>query len=118
MPSPAAAMAESTTKQYTAKYLYLRLLGYAWKHRLVFLLGIPAMAVLSATNTGFHALPLLLFALMVVRAVAGFTSNFSMRWVSRRMVEQLRLDAFRRLMTLPISFFDGHYAKLYHKQFH
>jgi len=121
-------MPETITRQYTTQALYLRLIGYAWKYRLVFLLSILGMAVLAATNTAFlaaikritdhgfvhpnpaklHALPWMLFGLLTVRAVAGFTANFSMRWVSRRVVEQLRLDAFQRLMTLPIRFFDGH----------
>jgi len=121
-------MPGTSSPQYTAKVLYLRLIGYAWQRWQMFLLSVLAMAVLSATNTGFLAaikritdhgfvhpdpaklrmLPWMLFTLLTIRAVAGFTSNFSMRWVSRRVVEQLRMDAFRRLMTLPVSFFDGH----------
>jgi subfamily B ATP-binding cassette protein MsbA len=50
---PAATMPEPTSQQFTAKTIYLRLIRYAWKHWQVFLLGILAMGVLSATNTGF-----------------------------------------------------------------
>ena len=49
----------------------------------------------------------MLFGLLAIRALAGFISNFSMRWVSRHVVENLRDDAFRSLMTLPVSFFDA-----------
>jgi subfamily B ATP-binding cassette protein MsbA len=99
---------------------------YAWRYKLVFLLGILGLVILSATNTAFLAtikqvtdegfvkqspdkiayLPFMLFGLMALRAISGFVAGFSMRWVARRVVENLRLDAFRKLMLLPISFFD------------
>ncbi len=114
----------------SAKTLYLRLLKYAARYWKVFAISIISLVVLSATNTGFLAtiklvtdegfvnkdssklslLPLMLFGLLAVRALAGFVSTFAMRWVARRVVENLRLDAFRRLMTLPVSFFDAHSA--------
>lgn len=125
-----------STKEATAKLnashiantktLYVRLFGYAWKYKTVFLGGILGLVVLSATNTAFLAtikqvtdegfvkqspdkiayLPLMLFGLMAVRAFSGFVSGFAMRWVSRRVVEDLRLGVFRKLMLLPISYFD------------
>jgi len=49
-------------------------------------------------------LPLMLFGLMAIRAISGFVSGLTMRWVSRRVVEDLRADAFKKLMTLPITF--------------
>jgi subfamily B ATP-binding cassette protein MsbA len=110
-----------------AKTLYLRLLGYAWRYKIVFGGSILALVILSASNTAFLAtikqvtdegfvnkdsakltyLPLMLFGLLAIRAIAGFVSNFGMRWVARRVVEGLRLDAFRNLMRLPVSFFDA-----------
>lgn len=116
--------------QSDAKVLYLRLLRYAWRHWPVFLLSVGALAVYSATNTGFLAsikmvtdqgfvqrdpaklgmLPWMLFGLLALRALAGFIAGFSMRWVARRVVERIRLDAFGRLMSLPVSFFDAHSA--------
>ena len=113
-----------------AKTLYYRVLGYAWRHWQVFVTSIVALAIYSGTNTGFLAtiklvtdqgfvhrdptnaypLPWILFGLLALRAVAGFVSNFSMRWVARRVVERLRLDAFSHLMVLPVSFFDAHSA--------
>lgn len=113
-----------------AKALYLRLFKYAWHYKLVFLSGILALVILSATNTAFLAtikqvtdegfvkqsadkiayLPFMLFGLMALRALAGFVSGFAMRWVARRVVEDLRLDTFRRLMVLPVSYFDDQSA--------
>lgn len=117
-----------TANVSNAKMLYLRLLKYAWRYKLVFAISILAMVVLSATNTGFLAtikqvtdegfvkqdptkvslLPFMLLGLLTIRATAGFVSNFAMRWVARHVVEDVRGDAFRRLMTLPINFFDAH----------
>lgn len=114
----------------SAKTLYLRLLSYAWRYWTMFVASVAALAVYSATNTGFLAtiklvtdkgfvhqdpqqislLPWMLFGLLFVRALAGFVSVFGMRWIARRVVENLRLDAFRRLMTLPVHFFDAQSA--------
>jgi subfamily B ATP-binding cassette protein MsbA len=123
-------MKEPHNHQPSAKVIYLRLLSYAWRHWQVFLVSVLALAIYSATNTGFLAaikmvtdqgfvkqdpqklgmLPWMLFSLLAVRAFAGFVADFSMRWVSRRVVERVRLDAFGRLMTFPVSFFDANSA--------
>jgi subfamily B ATP-binding cassette protein MsbA len=122
--------AKVTLSGPSAKVLYLRLLRYAWRYRLVFGLSILALIILSLTNTGFLAvikqvtdegfverdssqlslLPFMLFGLLAIRALAGFVSNFSMRWVARRVIENLRLDAFKNLMALPVNFFDANSA--------
>lgn len=110
--------------------VYLRLFRYAWRYKTVFAISIIALVVLSATNTGFLAaikqvtdegfvnkdqsklawLPLILFGMLAIRALAGFISTFAMRWVARRVVENLRLDAFQSLMALPISYYDANSA--------
>ncbi len=114
----------------SAKTLYLRLIKYAVRYWVVFALSVVSLVILSATNTGFLATikmvtdegfvkqdsaklnisPLMLFGLLAIRAVAGFLSSFAMRWVARRVVENLRRDAFSKLMTFPVSFFDAHSA--------
>ena len=111
----------------SARALYWRLLKYAARYWLVFFISVIALVTFSATNTGFLAaikmvtdegfvkqdstklslLPFMLFGLLAIRALAGFVSNFAMRWVARRVVENLRQDTFRRLMSLPVSFFDA-----------
>ena len=126
----AATVLLSASDIPNTKTLYLRLFAYAWKYKAVFLGGLIGLVVLSATNTAFLAtikqvtdegfvkqspdkiayLPLMLFGLMAVRAFSGFVSGFAMRWVSRRVVEDLRLNVFRKLMLLPISYFDDQSA--------
>ncbi|MGY1490381.1 lipid A export permease/ATP-binding protein MsbA [Methylobacillus pratensis] len=121
------ALGKADASVQSARVLYLRLLKYAARYWLVFLISIIALVTFSATNTGFlatiklvtdegfvnqdsnklHLLPFMLFGLLAIRALAGFISNFAMRWVARRVVENLRQDTFRRLMSLPVSFFDA-----------
>jgi len=115
-------------KEMDSKALYLRMMVYVKQQWIVFSISIFALVILSATNTGFLAtikmvtdegfvntdthnrifLPLTLIGLLALRAFSGFTSTFAMRWVGRKVIEHIRLDAFSKLMTLPVSFFDAH----------
>lgn len=118
---------QSVASQYSVKALYLRMLKYALRYWHMFGFSILGLMAFSATNTGFlatiklvtdsgfakhdstmlHLLPFMLFGLLALRAFAGFASTFAMKWVSRRVVEDLRVEAFAKLMTLPVSFFDS-----------
>lgn len=109
-----------------AKALFLRIFSYAWRYKFVFAITIAATVVLSLSNTAFLAmlkkvtdegfmqqpagqafvLPLMLLSLMSVRGLAGLVSMYSMRWIARRVVEVLRIQAFGRLMHMPVSYFD------------
>lgn len=111
----------------SAVQVYLRLISYSAKHWKVFALSVISLLVLSATNTGFLAtiklvtdegfvkrdasqfntLPFILLGLMLLRSLAGFIANFTIRYVARRVVESLRLHAFSKMMALPVSFFDA-----------
>jgi ATP-binding cassette, subfamily B, bacterial MsbA len=128
-PSPPASATEQQAAQ-DAKQLYFRLLRYSYRHWPVFVCSVISLLILSATNTGFIAtikmvtdegfvnkssgyaayLPFMLLGLLGLRALAGFVSNFSMRWVGRHLIETLRLQLFQRLMSLPVSYFDAHSA--------
>jgi ATP-binding cassette, subfamily B, bacterial MsbA len=121
---------QETREKRLSLNLYLRMVKYAVRYWKIFAFSIFSLVVLSATNTGFlatiklvtdegfvkqdstklHVLPLMLFGLLALRAFAGFSAGFAMRWVARRVVEDLRVDAFKKLMTLPVSFFDANSA--------
>ncbi len=110
------------------EWLFLRMLVYIKPVWAVFTVSILSLMVLSASNTGFLAtiktvtddgfvnakpenavyLPCLLIGLLAIRAFAGFISSYTMRWVGRKIIEQIRLDAFSKLMLLPIRYFDSH----------
>lgn len=112
---------------HNAKALFFRIFSYAWKYKYIFAVTVIATAALSLSNTAFLALikkvtdegfvkqssgaelmlPIMLFALMALRGVAGFVSMYSIRWIARRVVETLRREAFGRLMHMPVSFFDS-----------
>lgn len=114
----------------TFKDIYLRLLKYALKYKFILSLSIFSLLILALTNTGFLALikkitdeglveksseslillPIALLILMIIRASSGFVSSYSMRWVSRKIVEDLRYDTFKRIMSLPVQYFDRYAA--------
>ncbi len=121
---------EQTTKLKLAdfKKIYSRIFKYALKYKWTLFLSIFSLIILALTNTGFLALikkitdegfveqavnssiflSIALIVLMTIRALSGFISGYSMRWVSRKIVEDLRFDAFKRLMILPVTYFDSH----------
>ena len=121
---------EQTTKVTLVEFkkIYSRVFNYALKYKWTLSISIFSLIILALTNTGFLALikkitdegfveqasnasiflPIALIILMTIRALSGFISGYSMRWVSRKIVEDLRFDAFKRLMTLPVTYFDSH----------
>ena len=121
---------EQTTKVTLAEFkkIYSRIFSYALKYKWTLSISIFSLIILALTNTGFLALikkitdegfveqasnssiflPIALVILMTIRALSGFVSGYSMRWVSRKIVEDLRFDAFKRLMVLPVTYFDSH----------
>ncbi len=110
-----------------AKGLYVRLFRYIWAQKLYFFITIAATAILAASNTGFLALikqvtdegfvkqstdklnllPIMLFALMTLRGLAGFISTYSMKLIARKIVENLRKAAFAKMMQLSAGFYDS-----------
>ncbi len=106
--------------------IYLRLLSYAIPYKLIIAVSLVSLILLALTNAGFLSLikqitdeglivknpeatfflPVALFSLMAIRAVTNFISSYSLRWVSRKIVEDLRNDVFKNIMLLPVRFFD------------
>jgi subfamily B ATP-binding cassette protein MsbA len=108
------------------KYLYKRLIKYTWQHKFILFLSLISLVIFSLTNTAFlviikkitdHgfsssngdkqlSLSLLLFTVMAIRALSGLFSNYFMKSTSMRVVEDIRKDLFKKIMMLPINFFD------------
>lgn len=108
--------------------LYRRLLSYAWPYKGVFLLAVVAMVVAAGTETSFAALlrsimdggfverdqsfirliPVLIIGIFVLRGVSGFTGNYCISWVGRRVVFDLRGRMFAKLIHLPARYYDTH----------
>ena len=108
--------------------LYRRLLTYVWPHGWVLLASLAGAIVVSATAAGFAAImkplvdegfvardmavieriPLLLIGLFVVRGFGNFVAQYSMTWVARRVVADIRDQMFRHIVRLPCSYYDAH----------
>jgi subfamily B ATP-binding cassette protein MsbA len=105
---------------------YRRLLGYLRPYRGHFAIGILGAILFSATMTSFSVyakalfdgtfthrdprtivwVPLALVGLFILRGIGDFTQTYFMGYVGRKIVSQLRRDVFRRILTLPIDYFD------------
>jgi subfamily B ATP-binding cassette protein MsbA len=116
---------KETLKNY--KDVYIRLFKYALTYKLILFFGIVALIITALADTSFLALlkkitdegfvskpnnltsliPLILIFIVLIRAFARFFSSYSLRWVSRKIVEKLRYDIFNNLMKLPIYYFDS-----------
>lgn len=106
--------------------LYKRLISYVKPYRRVFYMAVLAMVVLALTDTGFAALmkpmldeslvarnedmivmlPLMIIALFIIRGLSGIASTYSMSWIGRKVIEDLRSAMFDHLLKLPTSFYD------------
>jgi subfamily B ATP-binding cassette protein MsbA len=55
-------------------------------------------------------LPIFVVALFVFRAVCNFAGDVALHWVSSRVVFDVRVDTFKRMLRLPMRFFDRNAA--------
>lgn len=106
-----------------------RLMAYLKPYWAMFCLALVCLVILSASNTGFLStikhvtdegfttqtqtyarltLAAMLGGLLLVRALAGFGSNYLIRIVGRRVIEDVRNQVFAHMLKLPASFFDQH----------
>jgi subfamily B ATP-binding cassette protein MsbA len=105
---------------------YRRLLGYIGPHRGHFILGLLGAILYSATMASFALLakkfgdgtfthqdprtivwvPLAVVGLFLLRGLGDFTQTYFMGYVGRQIVARLRSQAFRRILDLPLGFFD------------
>ncbi len=117
-------------KKPTDLVLYLRLLSYVKPYLRIFLLAVFAMAVLALTSPAIAALfknitegvfghagadlvtsvivPLIL--VFFVAAVSSYAGRYALAWVADRLVLDLRVEMFRRLLQLSCADLDRHTA--------
>lgn len=110
--------------------LYLRLLTYVKPYLRIFLVAVVAMAVLALTSPAIAALfknitegvfqlseinlvthvvvPIIL--VFLVAAVASYISRYALAWVADRLVMDLRMEMFNRLLSVPCAGLDRHSA--------
>ena len=117
--------AKETLKNY--KKVYIRLFKYALNYKLILIFSVVAMLITALADTSFLAIikkitdegfvsnsnnltnliPIILIIIILIRASARFFSAYSLRWVSRKIVESLRYDIFDNLMKLSVFYFDN-----------
>jgi subfamily B ATP-binding cassette protein MsbA len=111
----------------SALHTYRRLLGYVRPYRAQFTAAILGGVVYSATMASAayfvkqftdtltdrnpHTIvlaPLILIGLFILRGLGDFLQTYYMGYVGRRIISQLRGEVFRRILQLPIGYFDRH----------
>ena len=125
-PRAAAAGARSARASGSALHAYRRLLGYIRPYRGYFALGILGGILFALTMASFALfakkfgdgtfeqrdprtivwVPLAVVGLFILRGLGDFTQTYFMGYVGRHVVSQVRGDVFRRILMLPVSYFD------------
>jgi len=105
---------------------YRRLLGYLAPYRGRFILGMLGGVLFAGTMVSFGLfmkkfgdgtlvardprtitwVPLALVGLFLLRGIGDFVQTYYMGYVARRIVNQLRQDVFRHVLSLPLGYFD------------
>ena len=110
-----------------SRELYFRLLRYVRPYWKVFALAILSMVLTAATEPLFPALmkplldgsfvnksnanpyliPAALIGIFLVRGVLSYLGSYTLAWVSNHVVMDLRNAMFRRLLRLPVRYYDN-----------
>lgn len=110
----------------SSRELYVRLLSYVMPYWRVFAFALLTMAAAAATEPVFPALmkplldgrfggnvstdvwrmPLLIVGVFLLRGFLGFVADYSLSWVSNKVVLDLRNAMFGQLVRLPVSYVD------------
>lgn len=123
-------MSKRPTKEpeQTSMEIYRRLLRYVLVYKGIFAIAIVGMTMVALGETAFAALlkpimdegfvnrdqllikwlPLALIMVMFFRGVGQFIDTYSMDWIGRRIIFDLRNQLFDRHLHLPESYFDAH----------
>lgn len=110
----------------TGMQVYKRLLSHSLKYWRYLSIAVLAMIVTAATETGFAALmrplmdgsfveqdetlirwiPVAILVIFFVRGVGEFLSSYTMKWVGRQVIKELRSQMFRHLLRMPVAYYD------------
>ncbi|MFT5574014.1 MAG: subfamily B ATP-binding cassette protein MsbA [Cryomorphaceae bacterium] len=112
--------------KFDGREVYLRLLKYLWRHKSVLAVAIIFMILTALSEASFAALlekivnegfvdadewylkwlALILFGMIILRAIFGYLSSYAMARAGRHVIFDLRQDIFSNLILLPTSYFD------------
>ena len=106
--------------------LYLRLLTYVRPYWKIFVAALVCMGLASLAEPVFPAMmkyllddgfskaggkwdwlfwPAAIMALFLTRAILGFLGDYAMHWVSNRVIAELRIAMFKRMLRLPTRYY-------------
>jgi len=112
------------------RVVYGRLFRYVTPHKLIGLVAVVAMALTAVVEGSlvFLLQPLMdetlvaknvesgvsislaFMGIFVLRGMSGFATEFSLGWIGRRVISDLRREVFGKFLTLPGKFFDAQAA--------
>lgn len=114
--------------RHTDWQVYRRLLSYVKRYWYIFVVAAAASAIYSAIDAGMirllkplidegfvnkdpkviHLIPIILPLVFIARGLASFASDYSLGWLSRRIVTSVRQELFNHYLKLPARFYDSH----------
>lgn len=117
---------ETSPGPKSGREIYFRLLGYVRPYWRIFAIGIVGMIFTAASEPLFPALlkplldgrhdgsdpdalwffPVAIIGIFLLRGGITFLTNYAMSWVSNRVVMDMRVAMFHRLVRLPTRFYD------------
>lgn len=116
----------STLQSGNGYAIYKRLASYALKHWKYLVLGVIGLIIAGITVPMFtiYLQPLLdgtftekdpniikwapwaLLLIFLLRGIGSFMSSYSLEWIGRSVVKEIRGQLFERLLRLPVSYYD------------
>src|ERR1051326_7761286 len=111
-------------RNMTSTELYLRLLHYVKPYWRVFVLALVGMMIVALTEVALPALlkpmldgtfvqkdpvlmrwiPLVVLGLTAVRGSAEYAASYCVNWVGNKLVTDLRVEMFGKMLTLPTPY--------------
>lgn len=118
----------SATSDMNSWVTYKRLFSYIYRYWFVFVIAITGSIGYSAVDAWLvkflqpmideglvardewfiQLIPIVLPAIFLLRGVMSFASDYSMAWLARHIVTQVRREIFDHLQHLPATFYDSH----------
>jgi ATP-binding cassette, subfamily B, bacterial MsbA len=117
-----------TNQPHSSRQLYFRLLSYVKPYRWAFAGAILGMMVAGAANGALAyylkpvidllfvkrdpgmlvLIPLGIIVIFFVSGVASFASGYGTQWVANKVMMNLRIEMFAKLIRLPVRYYDEH----------
>jgi len=112
------------------RVVYGRLWRYVTPHKLIGLVAVIGMASTAAVEAGLVSLlkpltdealvaqnleatkwiPMAFVGIFLARGIAGFATQYSLGWIGRNVISDLRRQVFGKFLILPAKFFDAQAA--------